>query len=232
MLNDLPRQKLCEIVIHYDKAVWQDPQRCRGLLKDLCEDQKYWGDIDGLVDALTEGVVNNLQTQQSPLALLLPRLVARLRADRHFTEDFARYVVEAWAEALRGYQPEPRPRLPQQLTVSSQGRGQYRSIAEAIKDAYSGDTILVCPGRYTEGLILDKHLRIIGDAPRREEIIIDCGDAPCIQMQTESAEIDGLALHCRANLEPEKYGAVTIAHGQLQLSNCDISASLAACITI
>ena len=43
-------------------------------------------------------------------------------------------------------------------------RGDHITIAEAIQAANPGDRILVRPGLYQEGLVLDKPLEIIGEA--------------------------------------------------------------------
>ena len=45
------------------------------------------------------------------------------------------------------------------------GRGDFTTVSAAIKAAKPGDRILVRPGLYEEGLVVDKPLEILGDGP-------------------------------------------------------------------
>ena len=44
-------------------------------------------------------------------------------------------------------------------------RGDFATVGAAIKAAKPGDRILVRPGLYEEGLVVDKPLEILGDGP-------------------------------------------------------------------
>lgn len=151
-MSNLPREKLCEIVATYNPSVWSEPTRFRGLLMDLCgKDQRlYEPQINMFTEALKVDAVEDMRKQGNsvPPAMLIPRLIQRLRA-RGFAEDLAREAVEGWAEALSlvdatltggsGYTPTI-------LTVSASGNGQFASVSEALKVAKQGDTILIRPG--------------------------------------------------------------------------------------
>jgi nitrous oxidase accessory protein NosD len=52
--------------------------------------------------------------------------------------------------------------------VDAWQRGDFSSVSEAIMAARPGDRILVRPGPYEEGLIVDKPLEILGDGPVAE----------------------------------------------------------------
>jgi len=106
-MNDLPRQRLCEIIQKYGRSLCDDQRRCEGLLRDLCGE--YRREVNIIVSALKEQVVSDLLTPQSniPYDALLSRLTKRLHNDLALTEDAARWAVESWALALGVFAPEP-----------------------------------------------------------------------------------------------------------------------------
>lgn len=108
------------------------------------------------------------------------------------------------------------------LVVSQLGRGQYRTISEAINDAQDGDKILVQEGLYRESLIINKPLEIVGDG-EISEIILEYIDGSCIFMKTEFAKIRGLTICGKASLEKNRDYAVKILQGTLILEDCDIT---------
>jgi hypothetical protein len=99
-MNDLPRKTLCKIIAQYGISVSRDPQRCEGLLRDLCGDYKR--EVAVLIGALRERVAADLLASQDrvPPEILLSRLSRRLRQNLALTEDAARWGVETWAQAL------------------------------------------------------------------------------------------------------------------------------------
>src|SRR5262249_28793990 len=75
---------------------------------------------------------------------------------------------------------EKRPHHPSlALTVAPTGTADFRTLQEAVRRAQPGARILVRPGRYEEGVILDKSLEILGEG-RREEIIVESPDFHCL----------------------------------------------------
>ena len=233
-MSDLTREKLREIVATYNPTVWSEPARCRGLLMDLCgEHQQYYEpQINMLIEVLEAKVVDDLRrSSHLPPEVLIPRFTQRLRA-KGFAEDLARWGVESWAEALllvpgsvgSGYTPTI-------LTVSNSGNGQYTTINDALKDVNHSDTILVRPGVYTESLVMNKPIKIIGDGVRAD-IVIKSQDKPCISMQTVAAQVQGLTLRNYVGPAKKNYGAVDIPRGQLELLDCDICSDSSVCIAL
>ncbi len=113
-MNDVPRQKLIEMVTHrqavtdrFGRDVVSDAKLCGALLRDLCGEHKR--EISVLVAAVEERVPNDLQSSQAntPLDVLLARLIRRLVDDRALAEDAARWAVESWALALGLELPQP-----------------------------------------------------------------------------------------------------------------------------
>jgi hypothetical protein len=99
-MNDLPKQKLREIIVQYGRALCDDPQRCEALLRDFCG--QYRKEISVLVSALRERVPADLLASQksTPPVVLLARLTKRLQDNLGLAEDAARWAVESWALAL------------------------------------------------------------------------------------------------------------------------------------
>src|SRR5262249_59023136 len=99
-MNDLPRQKLVELLARHGQKVCEDPQRCRALLREQCGTFK--GEIKLLVDAITEQVPAELLTapQGVPPEQLLGRLTSQVQESLDVPPADARWAVESWALAL------------------------------------------------------------------------------------------------------------------------------------
>jgi ribosomal protein S27E len=99
-MNDLPHQKLCQIVATYGKSLCDDPKRCEALLRDLCGQHRR--EVNVLVSALKERVAADLRASSTgvPREVLLARLTKRLCDNLGLAEEAARWGVESWALAL------------------------------------------------------------------------------------------------------------------------------------
>lgn len=99
-MNDLARQKLCEIVAQQGHDVIGDPRRTEALLQDLCSEHRR--EIFVLVSALRQQVAADLLKSQGnvPRKVLLAQLTKRLQENLALTEDAARWAMESWALAL------------------------------------------------------------------------------------------------------------------------------------
>ena len=137
--------------------------------------------------------------------------------------------VEETSSQVEKEQPGATTRLT--IIVAQRGGGQYTKISEAIRDAQDNAHIQVRPGLYTEGLVIDRRLKISGEG-RRSEIIIECSGTSCVRMETEYAEVHNFTIRCQAELAQEKYHAVDIPNGRLVLTDCDITSDSSACVAI
>lgn len=79
------------------------------------------------------------------------------------------------------------------LVVDQMHRGDHVTITEAIKAAKPGDRILVRPGLYEEGLVIDKPLEIIGDGELRE-VTIRVGGQDAISFKAARGRLANLTL--------------------------------------
>jgi F-box protein 11 len=117
------------------------------------------------------------------------------------------------------------------LVVSPAGPADYPTVTEAIRKAPPGSRILIRPGRYDEGIVLDKPLEIIGDGPR-EQIVFENPDAHCVVVRTKKALVRGLTLHSRGECKGNRRSAVDIPEGELLLEDCTLSSDTLASVFV
>lgn len=108
-------------------------------------------------------------------------------------------------------------------------RGDFTTIGAAIKAAQPGDRILVRPGRYQEGLVVDKPLEILGDGPLAD-IEVEARGSSVLVFKANIGRIANLTLR-QVGGEGQWFG-VNITQGRLELEGCDISSQSMACIAI
>ncbi len=118
------------------------------------------------------------------------------------------------------------------LVVSQHDEGFYQSISAAIKSAPAGSRIIVRPGLYTEQIVLDKPLELVGDGIAAD-IVVEAQGGTCLFMRTDYAAVRGLTL--KSTTEPNSpadFATVSIGQGRLLLERCEIIASGRAGIVI
>jgi nitrous oxidase accessory protein NosD len=115
--------------------------------------------------------------------------------------------------------------------VSANGGGDYATIGEALRAARPGARLLVRPGLYNEGIVIDGHVEIIGDGDA-EDIIVRSTDASCVEMRADKAVVRGLTLRGRAAQSGKTFFAVDITRGALTLEACDISSDSLSCVAV
>ena len=101
--------------------------------------------------------------------------------------------------------------------VDQAGGGQFTTIGEAIDAAIPGDRIMVRPGEYNEGLIIDKLLEIIGDG-EVDEIVVEAENADTVLFRSNMGRVANLTLR-----QKDQWDCVDIAQGRLILEDCDIT---------
>lgn len=318
-MNDLPRQKLFEIVKRYGHTIVEEPRRCEGLMRDYFPAQRR--EIAVLTAALEQHVPAELlqaSNKGTPRRVLLARLAERLHDEVAMEEAAAMWAVRSWAFALEvisadelraleaadaaqitnqdapivtratpsdattldatrnvalppqgkiasspqtqpGVQsgqsairqtthaapaqsPQVAQTLPnaqtvqtaQTLIVAADRSGHFLTISEAINYAPAGARLLVRPGIYHEGFVLDKQVEIIGDGAL-EEIVVRATASSCLVMQTDQATVRNLTLRGQARTGGATgagFYAVDIPHGRLLLEGCDISSDSLSCVAI
>lgn len=90
-------------------------------------------------------------------------------------------------------QPARAKREPRTLVVDPAGLGDDTTISAAIQTASAGDRIVVRPGYYREGLVLDKPLHIIGDGPL-EDIVVRATGGEALHFSADIGRVENLTL--------------------------------------
>jgi uncharacterized membrane protein len=105
-MNDIPRQKLSEIITKYGDTAC-DPHRCEGLLRDYCG--QHQKEVFLLVNALYKGVASELVKSKNSVSqpIVLARLTKKLQDELGITEESALWAVDSWGLGL-GVISEPR----------------------------------------------------------------------------------------------------------------------------
>lgn len=118
---------------------------------------------------------------------------------------------------------------PKIVTVDSiPGRADYQTISDAIRQATGGERILVRPGIYKEGLVLNKPLEILGDGSR-EEIIVESNTTYTLWAATDFGRVANLTLRQTGSSDRR---CVNIAQGRLQLEDCEITTQDLICLGV
>ncbi len=88
------------ILSEYGRAVLQDHKRVEALLRDLCPEENQRRDVNLAIVALKEGVPRELIAMNSPVEIVVGRLVKRLEDQHYYSEQVANLAIETWANAL------------------------------------------------------------------------------------------------------------------------------------
>jgi hypothetical protein len=100
-MQDLARQKLTEIIIHYGTILSEDAKHCEYLLTQACGN-KYKREVFVLVHAIKTGVVKQLLNSPIVNETLFETLVEQLQADLWLDKKAAEWAVETWKVVLQG----------------------------------------------------------------------------------------------------------------------------------
>jgi F-box protein 11 len=112
--------------------------------------------------------------------------------------------------------------------VDPMHREDHATITEAIEAANPGDRILVRPGLYQEGLVIDKPgLEIIGDG-NLDDVVVQAVGMDALLFKTTMGRVVNLTLR---QMDGAGYG-VDIAQGRLELDGCDITSQSLICVAI
>jgi F-box protein 11 len=114
------------------------------------------------------------------------------------------------------------------LIVDGRHTGHHSNLAEALAAAKPGDRILVRPGVYKEGVVVDRAVEILGDG-ELSEIVIEAMGKNAILFRANMGRIANLTLR---QAEGGNFYCVDIAQGRLDLEGCDISSQSNACVAI
>ena len=114
------------------------------------------------------------------------------------------------------------------LVVDASHPGCFTTVSDALKAAKAGDRLLVRPGFYSEGIVIDKPVDIIGDGEPGEVILEAIGE-DTVLFQANRGRIANLTLR---QMGGGKWHCVDIAQGRLEVEGCDIFGCSLACVAV
>ena len=129
------------------------------------------------------------------------------------------------SEGVQG--PAPKTETPT-LVVDAFHRGDHATLTQALKAAQPGTRIMVRPGLYQEGIVIDKPVEIIGDG-EKANIVLEASGKNSILFKSSMGRIVNLTL--RQTGGGEWFG-IDISQGRLDVEDCDISSQSLACVGI
>ena len=112
--------------------------------------------------------------------------------------------------------------------VDPMHRGDFVTITESLEAAGPGDLVLVRPGLYEEGIVIDKPVEIIGDG-EPGDVVIRATDQDCVLFQARMGRLTNLVLQ---QMGGGNWFGVDISRGRLDLEDCDITSESLACIAV
>jgi F-box protein 11 len=132
------------------------------------------------------------------------------------------------ASVIEGRGPTAKTEPPTRV-VDQMHRGDHLTITEAIEAANPGDRILVRPGLYIGGLVIDKPgLEITGDG-NLVDVVVQAAGMGALLFKTTRGRVTNLTLR---QMGGGDWLGVDIAQGQLELEECNITSHGLACVAI
>ena len=118
-------------------------------------------------------------------------------------------------------------RGPGRIAVAADGSGDYTTVGAAVAAARPGATIRIAPGLYTEHLILDKPVELVGTGDRAVSILAtrDCA----VRARADGVVLRNLRLGLGASIAA---AAVLVESGDLVLENCEVTSRGLACVEV
>ncbi len=172
-----------------------------------------------IVDALERSRATNSQP------LVQGKAIAVDGPTRSPDTELRQNPTSAASEAARA--PTPKTEVPT-LVVDALHRGDYPTLTAALDAAKPGTRILVRPGLYREGVVIDRPVEIIGDG-EQSDIVIESTGKDTILFKASMGRIANLTLR---QTDEGKWYCVDIAQGRLDLEDCDIASQSLACVAV
>lgn len=230
--NKLKRNDLILPIYFVDTPLLNDPElRANDLLAEVIASRQYadWRDLR--FEQFTNPLVGRTLAQlASQIRDALPR-VQTLRKIANKASDIPKVQPAATTNVEVAEQPTEGPTTktdPPIIIVDSLHRGDFATISEAINQVDPGTKILVRPGLYQEGLIINKPIEIIGDG-EPGEIVIQATGTNVIRFQTTMGRVVNLTLRQTGG---GAWYCVKIERGRLDLEDCEITSQSLACVAV
>jgi hypothetical protein len=126
-------------------------------------------------------------------------------------------TAQAAPPATQAPHAQPKAAPDAALVVAQDGTGQFKQLKEALAAAKPGSRIVVKPGVYAGGIVIDKPLDIEGDG-QVGQVIIESSDAAGLVFRAACGSVKGLKISGLGTSN-----GVVVERGQITLNECHIS---------
>src|ERR1700722_8201762 len=93
--------------------------------------------------------------------------------------------------------------------VAAKGRGAHRTIADALRAAGPGDTVLVAPGEYRENVRLLRRVALLAEHGPGTVVLLPGPDGPVLTVEASDCAVHGFTLRGADPGQP----AISVADG-------------------
>jgi len=220
VLNDESRRKrdsLAAVIAARQYADWRD------LRFEPLTSPEVGKRLAGIAKQIVEALERD-QTPSTPARAVAVAAGAGAPTDSQEGQAQASGTAPA-TEAKHG--PAPRIEVPIKV-VDALHRGDYSTLTEALIAAKPGTRILVRPGLYNEGVVIDKPVEIVGDG-EKADIVFEVSGKNVILFKSSMGRVANLTLRQTGGGD---WFCVNLPQGRLDLEDCDIAGQSRACVAI
>ncbi len=179
------------------------------------QEPSFPADLPAPFDLILRGCLQRSPTQRWSIAQVLETL------NTNAPPSVSRPLNPEFYERLNAVTPDTVAAAMNEVVVSLDRKGDYRSIGEAVRSVPAGTRILVRPGEYHETLLLDKAVEIAADG-EPGSVVVEVKGAACLAVRGGAPLLRGLTLHSRGGVDARRHYAVEITGGEPRLEDCDI----------
>ncbi len=122
-------------------------------------------------------------------------------------------------ERVGAARPRARRKKNAELTVCANGRGDFKTIGEALINAVDGARVWVRPGVYREAIHLERSVELVAEGAR-DDVVIWAEEDNCVFMAARDARLCGFTLKTSG---ADMTTTVWVPEGELVLDDCLIT---------
>lgn len=209
-MNDLPRQKLRELIARHGSIVCTEPQRCEKLLQEACPRESRA--VNLLMSGLKALVAVDLRDASPAVPILktIGKLTKRLEVEEGLSPELAKWVVESWALALRKVsEAELAGKAPSHPDESRLKAFEYSKDGLILPPKKKSGDAGAVPVSVSD--LADDQPRLEGGAPEERPTTLEAAAAESAEAKTGAANEAVTPSPAKASTAPKPQGAAPAA---------------------
>ena len=196
--------------------------------------QEWFDKATVIATGLVQAAGGDLDVARGQLLTMIPALVMPGQPDDITAALADQVLAQPQIQALRAMtgsqtsRPSVADAVAVTLVVDAAGGGDFTSLREAVVAAEPGSRIMVRPGDYREGIVLNKPVDIVGDGDR-DRIVVSASGENVVLSRVDGARVANLTLRQTGG---GQCPSVLVFRGSIVLEACDISGSSTAGVAV